>query len=159
MAYNLSIPDNQDEMTIVEVVSADDPMAFIYEMSGLPEKFEQQLAGLSEGSAFDFTISPDEGYGDYDPAAVVELPKSLFVMEGVAQDELLIEGNLIPMTNDEGETLQGQVVEVRDEVVLMDFNHPLAGKTMHFDGKVLNVRDATETELENGHVHEAGADH
>lgn len=156
LAYNLSIPDNEDEMTIVEVVGADDPMAFIHEMSGLPEKFEQQLAGLSEGDTFDFTIEPEEGYGDYDAEAVVELPKALFVMEGIDQAELLIEGNLIPMTNDEGETLQGQVVEIRDENVLMDFNHPLAGKTMHFEGTVLNIREATETELEHGHVH--GAD-
>jgi FKBP-type peptidyl-prolyl cis-trans isomerase SlyD len=160
LAYNLSIPDADGEMTIVEVVNETDPMYFIFEMSGLPEKFEEQLAGMSEGDTFDFSIDPEEGYGDFDAEAVVELPKSLFVMEDVSQDELLTIGNVIPMTNEEGERLQGQVVEVGDEFVTMDFNHPLAGKTMTFEGKVLSIREATASELEHGHVHgEGGVEH
>ncbi|TDB66970.1 FKBP-type peptidyl-prolyl cis-trans isomerase [Arundinibacter roseus] len=160
LAYNLSIPDVDGEMNLVEIVNETDPMYFIHEMSGLPEKFEEQLSGLSVGSTFDFTIEPEEGYGDFDPEAVVELPKSLFAMEGVEQDELLLVGNIIPMTNEEGERLQGQVIEVGEENVVMDFNHPLAGKTMHFEGKVLSIREATESELEHGHVHgEGGVEH
>lgn len=160
IAYNLSIPDVDGEMNLVEVVNESDPMYFIYEMSGLPEKFEEQLAGLSEGSTFDFTIDPEEGYGDFDPEAVVELPKSLFIMEGVEQDELLTIGNVIPMTNEDGERLQGQVIEVNDDQVIMDFNHPLAGKSMSFAGKVLSIREATQSELEHGHVHgEGGVQH
>jgi FKBP-type peptidyl-prolyl cis-trans isomerase SlyD len=161
ISYNLSIPDtDEDEMSVVEVVNEEDPMLFIYDMSGLPEKFEAQLAGLSIGDTFDFTIAPEEGYGDFDPEAIVDLPKSLFVMEGVEQDELLTVGNIIPMTNEEGERLQGQVIEVTNDHVIMDFNHPLAGKTMHFEGKVLSIREATASELEHGHVHgEGGVSH
>jgi FKBP-type peptidyl-prolyl cis-trans isomerase SlyD len=156
LTYSLSIPDTDDDMTIVEIVNEEDPLYFIFDMSGLPEKFEQELAGLSEGDAFDFTIDPEEGYGEYDAEAVVELPKSMFIIEGVEQEDLLVVGSIIPMTNEEGESLQGQLVEIGEENVIMDFNHPLSGKTMHFEGKVLSIREATETELEHGHVH--GAD-
>ncbi len=159
ISYNLSIPDTEEEMNLVEIVHDEDPMLFIFEMSGLPEKFEENLAGLAIGDTFDFTIDPEEGYGEFDPEAVVELPKSLFVMEDVEQEELLTVGNIIPMTNEEGERLQGQIIEVGDENVIMDFNHPLAGKTMHFEGKVLSIREATETELEHGHVHGEGGVH
>ncbi|WP_373515847.1 peptidylprolyl isomerase [Persicitalea sp.] len=155
LTYNLSLPDADDEMSVVEIVNAEDPLVFIFGMSGLPEKFEDQLNGLSEGDAFDFTIDPEEGYGDYDDDAVVELAKSLFEMEGVEQEEMLQPGNIIPMTNEEGDTLQGMVIDVDDEKVKMDFNHPLAGKSMRFEGKVLNIREATESELEHGHVHGA----
>lgn len=160
IAYNLSIPDVDGEMNLVEIVNESEPMYFIFEMSGLPEKFEAQLSGLEIGGEFDFTIDPEEGYGDFDPEAVVELPKSIFQMEGVEQDELLTVGNIIPMTNEDGDRLQGQLIEVGEENVVLDFNHPLAGKSMHFQGKVLSIREATEFELDHGHVHgEGGVQH
>ena len=160
LAYQLSLPDADDEMSVVEIVNDEDPLVFIFGMSGLPEKFENQLDGLTEGDTFDFTIDPGEGYGDYDDEAVVELEKSLFEADGVDQEEMLQPGNIIPMTNEEGETLQGMVIDVDDEKVKMDFNHPLAGKSMRFEGKVLNIREATESELEHGHVHgDGGVEH
>ncbi len=154
LSYNLSLPDADDQMSVVEIVNADDPLLFIFGMSGLPEKFEAQLDGKTEGDAFDFTIDPEEGYGDYDDDAVVELAKSLFEAEGVDLEEMLQPGHIIPMTNEEGDTLQGMVIDVDEQNVKMDFNHPLAGKSMRFEGKVLNIREATETELEHGQVAE-----
>ncbi|GHB82118.1 FKBP-type peptidyl-prolyl cis-trans isomerase [Persicitalea jodogahamensis] len=156
LSYNLSLPDADNTMSVVEIVNAEDPLLFIFGMSGLPEKFEEQLNGLTIGDTFDFTIDPEEGYGDYDDEAVVELAKSLFEAEGVDLEEMLQPGHIIPMTNEEGETLQGMVIDVDDDSVMMDFNHPLAGKSMRFEGAVLDIREATETELEHGHVH--GAD-
>lgn len=153
LSYNLSLPDADGELSVVEIVNADDPLLFLFGMSGLPEKFEEQLDGLCEGDAFDFTIDPEEGYGEYDDEAVVELDKSLFEVEGVDLEEMLQPGHIIPMTNEEGETLQGMVIDVEGEKVKMDFNHPLAGKLMRFEGKVLHIREATETELEHGHLH------
>ena len=159
LSYNLSIPDEEGEMDLVETVTDAEPMAFIFGHSGLPEGFEEQLSGLSVGDAFDFTIDPEGGYGEFDPEAVVELPKEIFQMDDVDQDELLEIGNIIPMTNEEGERLQGQVLEVKDDVVVMNFNHPLAGKSMHFEGTVLLVREATREELDHGHVHGPGGVH
>jgi FKBP-type peptidyl-prolyl cis-trans isomerase SlyD len=159
VTYNLSIPDEEGEMDIVEVVSEADPMYFIYGLSGLPEGFENNLGGLAVGDEFDFTIEAEDGYGEFDPEAVVELPKNIFEMEDVDQDELLAIGNIIPMTNEEGQRLSGQVLEVGAETVVLNFNHPLAGKSMHFEGKVQLIREATAHELDHGHVHGDGGVH
>lgn len=159
LTYNLSIPDTEGEMEVVEVVSESEPMYFIYEQSGLPEGFETNLKGLSAEDAFDFTVEPEEGYGEYDEEAIINLPKSMFVVDGVENEELLQVGNVIPMTNEEGHSLHGQIVEILEEEVIMNFNHPLAGKKMHFSGKVLAVRDATPEELAHGHVHGDGGVH
>ncbi|PWJ58969.1 FKBP-type peptidyl-prolyl cis-trans isomerase SlyD [Dyadobacter jejuensis] len=160
LSYNLQIPDSDGEMDLVEVVTEEEPMYFIQGVSGLPEGFEEQLEGLEAGADFEFTVSPEEGYGDFDPEAVVDLPKSVFEMPDVEQEELLQIGNVIPMTNEDGERMHGQVVEVKEDVVIMNFNHPLAGKEMHFRGKVLSIREATQEEIDHGHVHgEGGVDH
>ncbi len=102
LAYNLSLPDEDGEIDVVEVVSDKDPMYFIFGQSGLPEGFERQLEGLSAGDNFNFQVDPEEGYGTYDPDAIVSLPKSLFQVDGKDNPDLLKVGNVIPMTNEEG---------------------------------------------------------
>ena len=159
LIYSLRIPDNDGEMDIVEVVTEEDPMYFIQGISGLPEGFEAKIEGLAQGDAFDFTVAPEEGYGEFDPEAIVELPKAVFQMEDVDQEELLEIGNIVPMTNEDGERMHGQVVEVKDDVVVMNFNHPLAGKEMHFQGSILSIRPATAEEISHGHVHGEGGHH
>jgi FKBP-type peptidyl-prolyl cis-trans isomerase SlyD len=159
LIYSLSIPDNDGEIDVVEVVTEEDPMYFIHGISGLPEGFETKIEGLSTGDTFDFTVAPEEGYGEFDPEAIVELPKAVFQMEDVDQDELLEIGNIVPMTNEDGERMHGQVVEVKDDIVVMNFNHPLAGKEMHFEGSILSVRPATDEEISHGHVHGTGGHH
>ena len=80
-------------------------------------------------------------------------------MEDVDQEELLEIGNIVPMTNEDGERMHGQVVEVKENVVVMNFNHPLAGKEMHFQGSILSIRPATDEEISHGHVHGEGGHH
>jgi FKBP-type peptidyl-prolyl cis-trans isomerase SlyD len=159
LTYELSIPDHNGEFDVVEVVNDDQPLYFIYGQSGLPEGFEDNLAGLSEGDSFDFEVAPEDGYGDIDEEAFVELPRSLFDSDQIDQEELLTIGNIIPMTNDEGHQLHGQVTEVGVDFVVMNFNHPLAGKKMHFKGKIVKLRAATQSELDHGHVHGDGGVH
>ncbi|HWV32956.1 MAG TPA: FKBP-type peptidyl-prolyl cis-trans isomerase [Dyadobacter sp.] len=159
LTYSLSIPDSEGETDVVEVVTENDPMYFIHGISGLPEGFENQIEGLSAGDTFEFTVAPEEGYGEYDEEAVVDLPKSVFQNSEVDENELLQVGNIIPMTNEDGERLHGQIVEIHDDVVIMNFNHPLAGKQMHFAGKILSIRAATREELDHGHVHGVGGVH
>jgi FKBP-type peptidyl-prolyl cis-trans isomerase SlyD len=159
LIYSLRIPDTDGETDVVEVVTEEDPMYFIQGISGLPEGFENQIQGLSAGDTFEFVVAPEEGYGEFDEEAIVELPKAVFQMEDVDQDELLQIGNIIPMTNEDGERMHGQVVEIKDDLVVMNFNHPLAGKEMHFSGQILSVRPATAEELSHGHVHGAGGVH
>ena len=155
---------------VVDSVSKDAPLDYIQGMGMLIPKFEQEIEGQEPGYEFDFIINPEDEYGEHDPKAVVEIPKSAFMVNGVLRDDLLVAGNVIPMFNSANEVCQGTVAEVKDETVVMDFNHPMAGKVMNFKGQVLTVREATEKELleglhgeflprEEGHCHCCGGHH
>jgi len=160
LTYELRINDENGEQNLIETANEEHPMVFIHGMSGLPEQFEEQLEGLNEGDAFDFKLAAEEGYGEYNPAALVDLPMDVFEIEGSVPENMLEEGNFIPMADSEGNQLQGRVVEVKEDSVKMDFNHPLAGKELYFKGKVEKVREATDEELDHGHVHgEGGVQH
>lgn len=159
LTYELRIMDEQGEPSLIETADKEHPMVFIYGMSGLPEQFEEKLDGLSVGDTFDFNLDAEEGYGGQDENAVVDLPKAAFEVEGAVPENMLEIGNYIPMSDSEGNQLQGRVVEVTADTVKMDFNHPLAGKELYFKGKVESIREATQDELDHGHVHGEGGVH
>ncbi|QIX59885.1 peptidylprolyl isomerase [Hymenobacter sp. BT18] len=159
ITYDLSVTDENQEKVLVESAEADAPMVFLFGQSGLPEEFENQLNGKQAGDTFTFSLTPEQAYGDYDQQAVVEIPKNVFEIDGQLDNEMLQVGNFLPMADNQGNHMQGKIVEISDEVVKMDFNHPLAGMVMHFDGKVAAVRDATREELDHGHVHGEGGHH
>ncbi|MGY2132455.1 FKBP-type peptidyl-prolyl cis-trans isomerase [Hymenobacter sp. HD11105] len=156
ITYDLSVTDENNEKVLVESAEADSPMVFLFGKSGLPEEFENQLDGKQAGDTFNFSLTPDQAYGDYDQQAVVSIPKQVFEIDGQIDEEMLQEGNFLPMSDNEGNQMQGKVVSIGDTEVQMDFNHPLAGMVMHFDGQVAAVRDATQEELAHGHVHGEG---
>lgn len=160
LVYELYVGEG-DTREIVEIAGADDPMVFIHGLSGLPEKFEEQLVGLSTNDTFDFSVSSEDGYGDIDEEALVDFPMEHFKIEdGEIPEGMLDIGNFIPFANDEGNKMTGRVAEVHPDFVILDFNHPLAGQTMHFTGHVVSVRNATPDELAHGHVHgEGGVNH
>ncbi|GGF07425.1 FKBP-type peptidyl-prolyl cis-trans isomerase [Hymenobacter cavernae] len=159
ITYDLSVTDENQEKVLVESAEADAPMVFIFGHSGLPEEFENQLSGKGAGDSFSFSLTPDQAYGDYDQQAVVSIPKQVFEIDGKVDEEMLQVGNFLPMADNEGNHMQGKIVEIGADTVQMDFNHPLAGMVMHFDGKVEGVRDATKEELDHGHVHGEGGHH
>jgi FKBP-type peptidyl-prolyl cis-trans isomerase SlyD len=159
ISYQLSFPDENGQPEVVEIVGEEEPMVFIHGLSGLPESFEHHLAGLSVGDEFDFSISSEEAYGEIDPNAIIDLPKSIFEVEGQNTNEIVQVGNFIPMTDEQGNRMQGLVISISDETVKMDFNHPLAEKELIFIGKVLKIRAATPDELAHGHVHGEGGVH
>ncbi|MBC6605824.1 FKBP-type peptidyl-prolyl cis-trans isomerase [Hymenobacter sp. BT188] len=156
ITYDLSVTDENNEKVLVESAEADSPMVFLFGKSGLPEEFENQLDGKQAGDSFNFSLTPEQAYGDYDQQAVVSIPKQVFEVDGQIDEEMLQEGNFLPMSDNEGHQMQGKVVSIGDTEVQMDFNHPLAGMVMHFDGQVAAVRDATQEELAHGHVHGEG---
>ena len=156
LTYDLSVTDENQQKVLVESAEAEEPMVFLFGHSGLPEEFENQLQGKNAGDAFNFSLTPEQAYGDYDEQALVEIPKQVFEIDGKLDEQMLEAGNFLPMADNEGNHLQAKVIEVRDEVVLMDFNHPLAGMVMHFDGQIQDVREATADELAHGHAHGAG---
>jgi FKBP-type peptidyl-prolyl cis-trans isomerase SlyD len=105
---------------------------------------------MEPGCTFDVTLAPADAYGEVDPARVIDLPKAAFEVNGEIREDLLVPGNTIPMMNSMGGVIPGVVVEVTADSVKMDLNHQMAGKTLHFTGEVLSVREATEKELTEG---------
>ena len=105
-------------------------------------------------------LAPVDAYGEVDPARVIDLPKAAFEVNGEIREDLLVPGNTIPMMNSMGGVIPGVVVEVTADSVKMDLNHQMAGKTLHFKGEVVSVREATEKELTEGlhgeYVHTCG---
>ena len=127
------------------------PLEYIHGIGMLLPIFESEVEGKEPGEEFAFTLTPEEGYGTFDESRLIGLPKEAFMMDGKVRDDLLVIGKMIPMVNDAGQVVNGIVYDVTDETVTMNFNHPMAGKTLNFTGKVVEVRDATEKELQKGH--------
>ncbi|MDR2882457.1 MAG: FKBP-type peptidyl-prolyl cis-trans isomerase [Alistipes sp.] len=123
------------------------PLKFAYGMGMLLPKFEEAIAGLAPGDDFAFTLTAGDGYGEVVREAVVELPKSVFEVDGAVETGLLEVGNMIPMTDQQGNRLMGRVVAAT-EVVTMDFNHPMAGKTLNFSGRIVEVREVIPEDLQ-----------
>ncbi|MDR1884437.1 MAG: FKBP-type peptidyl-prolyl cis-trans isomerase [Prevotella sp.] len=146
LSYDLNVGEGE-ERELMERATAETPLEFIYGTNSMLEAFEKNLDGLVEGDAFDFVLAPDEAYGEYDDEALVDLPRHIFEQDGKLNEEVIFEGNMVPMTDSNGNRLSGSVVEINDDIVKMDFNHPLAGETLNFSGKVLAVRESTPEEI------------
>lgn len=147
LTYDLTVGEDDSERELMESATPEQPLEFIFGTNSMLEAFESNLNGLSEGDSFSFVLSSEEAYGEYDDERVVELPKDIFKVEGKIDEDILVEGNTVPMMDASGNRLMGSVVTVEEEQVIMDFNHPLAGETLHFDGKVIGVRDASPEEI------------
>lgn len=152
ITYELRIKSGE----LVDEAREEQPFAFIHGIGTTLEAFDKFLIGKKAGDSFDFKLSQDEAYGPYYPENVVEIPIENF--EGAPEGTLDL-GNTVPMQGPDNQTLFGTVVAADDQKVKMDFNLPLAGHDLHFTGKVLEVRPATRTELEHGHVHGAHGHH
>lgn len=135
---------------VVDTATKENPLGFVYGAGYLLPKFEEHIAGLGAGDKFQFTLSAADGYGEVIEEAIVDLPKATFVVNGEIEDGLLTVGNSIPMSTADGRHLLGLVLEVSDEVVKMDFNHPMAGKTLNFSGEIVEVREATDEDYFHG---------
>ena len=157
-SYDLEV-DGQ----IVDKTTNEKPLDYIHGTGSLLPKLEAHIEGMEPGDKFDVTLSPADGYGEVDPSRIIDLPKSAFEVNGEVREDLLVPGNTIPMMNSMGGVIPGVVVEVTAESVKMDLNHQMAGKTLHFKGEVVSVREATEKELTEGlhgeYVHTCGGCH
>lgn len=151
VTYKLTVDGEQIEST-----DGGAPLVYLHGVNAMIPGFEKQLDGLAVGDKFSFPVSPEEGYGPIHEQAIVELPKTNFEVDGKFQGDIVKEGATIPMQDQEGNPLRGIVQNITEDMVKLDFNHPLAGKELHFAGEVVEVREATAEELEHGHVHGPG---
>ncbi len=155
LSYTLMLTSGE----LADEATADQPLMFIHGIGQTLPAFDDQLNGLSVGDTFSFTLSAEEGYGESSPNYIVEIPKNIFEGPDVPADILEI-GATLPMQDQDGNPMDGTVLEIGDETVKMDFNHPLAGESLGFSGTILAVREATQEELDHGHVHgEGGIEH
>lgn len=150
VSLHYKLQENDAEGDMVESTFGSDPLVFLYGVGAMIPKFEHELAGKQEGDDFAFGIKSEEAYGEYNPEAIAPVPKQAFVVDGKVNEELLQIGRVIPMRDQEGNQLLGTVMEVGDEQVKMNFNHPMAGVDLYFSGRIENVREATEQEVEQG---------
>ena len=135
---------------VVDRTTKEKPLDYIHGTGSLLPKLEAHIEGMQAGDKFEITLAPVDAYGETDPNRIIDLPKAAFEVNGEVREDLLVPGNTIPMMNSMGGVIPGVVLEVTDDSVKMDLNHQMAGKTLHFTGEVLTVREATEKELTEG---------
>lgn len=146
VAYKLyTIEDG--ERDFAEEAPAEEPFEFITGLGLAIEAFEKKMEALATGDKFDFVIPQNEAYGEYDETHVVELPKSTFFIDGKFDDEHVKEGAIIPLISADGDRFSAVVNEIKENVVEVDLNHPLAGCDLNFIGEVIEVRPATAEEI------------
>jgi FKBP-type peptidyl-prolyl cis-trans isomerase SlyD len=159
VSLHYKLQEGSAEGELVEETFGADPLVFLYGVGQMIPAFEENLEGKQAGDKMSFGIPADEAYGEYDTEAVAALPLSVFMFEGELAEDMLVVGQTIPLRDEEGNLLYGTVAEVREEDVLVDFNHPMAGVDLYFTVEVESVRAATAEEIDHGHVHGEGGHH
>jgi len=141
---------------LVEETFGKQPMVFIYGVGSMIPKFEEEIKGKDKGDTAEFGIPAAEAYGLRDDKGIVTLPINIFKVDGKLDMEMLKVDNVLPMQDNEGNRMEGIVLEVTDSEITMDFNHPLAGEDLYFEVEIDSIREATAEELAHGHVHGEG---
>ena len=124
---------------VIDQAGTDRPATFSFGQGQLIEGFEQNLLGLKAGDTFDFILPAKEAYGSRDSYAVFDIPKDTFAVDGKIDEKILQVGNTFPMRDNNGNRHVGKIIQINENSVTMDFNHPLAGKDLHFTGKILEI--------------------
>jgi len=130
------------KMEIIDEAEKMHPAVFSFGQGQLIDGFEKNLLGLSAGDSFDFIIPAAKAYGLKDSYAVFDIPTDTFAVEGKVEEGLLQVGKTFPMSDNEGNRHVGKVIQINEDTVTMDFNHPLAGQDLHFTGEILDVFDS-----------------
>ena len=148
VVLHYAVSDSED--TLIDSSYDHSPLAVIQGSNYLISGLEEALVDHQAGDKFEVEVSADNAYGQREDGFVQTVPKAMF---GGIED--LAVGSQLRATTDDGEQTV-IVIDVQDDEITVDGNHPLAGIDLKFDVEVLEVRDATEEELAHGHVHSAG---
>ena len=128
--------------------SEDGSFAYLHGANNIIPGLETALIGKTAGDEISVSVTAEDGYGERDDAKLQEVPKTMF-----DDGSDIIVGSQFHAEGPDGQMLVVTVMEVKDDNVVIDGNHPLAGVDLNFDVKVIEVRDALAEELEHGHVH------
>jgi FKBP-type peptidyl-prolyl cis-trans isomerase SlyD len=123
----------------IEIIPDDQPVTLILGNNQLLPDFEKSLIHLNTGDTFDIIVKSENAYGPSDPYAIFDVPQDTFSIDGKIDPQMLQKGNVIPMTDVDGNKHHGEIIAISDEYVTMDFNHPLAGQDLRFIGKIISI--------------------
>lgn len=152
IAYKLYRVNPDGTETLVHEVSADDPDRAICGMTlGFVEALEEAVKGQEKGYKFDFYADPDKAFGPYSEQDIYTVPRQNLLIDGKFDEKMFTPGNLIPLQTPDGFRVDGLVVELKPDAVVLDLNHPLAKDRVHFVGEVTEVRMPTPEELQPAH--------
>ena len=140
----------EDERLIpIEEATQENPFVFISGFGFTLSDFENNIVPLEKGEKFDFVLQPEQAYGIIDEDNIFELNRELFCIDGKFDEKNIFIDAIIPMRDENGQLFRARVDDITDDKVKLDFNHPLAGKTLNFIGSVLENRIATNAEIES----------
>ena len=149
MDYTLTIDGE-----VIDTSAEDGPIQFIQGSGQIVAGLERALYGMRTGEKKELVVSPADGYGEEDPSAIADIPRSEFPPEIPLEP-----GVELQLTDKEGDELEAYIVSASKDMVRLNFNHPLAGKPLYFAVQIADLRLATPEELDHGHVHAAGHEH
>ena len=151
LAYQLRLDDGEE----IDSAGGDDPLVYLHGAQNIIPGLEEALTGMKVGDARSVTVSADNAYGEMDPDAFQLVPYDAF-----PSDMELEEGMGLRMVESgSNRQVEAYVSELRDDGVLLDLNHPLAGETLHFNVEVVGLRRASSEEIAHGHAHSEGHTH
>ncbi len=147
VAYRLYIKDQAGKREMVEEATHKQPFQFVSGLGMTLDDFEAQIVGLQKDDKFDFELTPAQAYGEYEQERVITVPRSTFEIDGRLDKQYIYEGAIVPLQNADGARFNGLIAKIGDAEVVVNLNHPLAGKTLIFVGEVVDIRDATKEEI------------
>jgi FKBP-type peptidyl-prolyl cis-trans isomerase SlyD len=149
MEYTLQV-DNEE----IDSSKGQDPLQFLVGHGNIISGLEREMIGMKVGESKDVVIQPADAYGEFDDQAYMDVPRKDF-----PTDMQIEEGSELTVRDDSGQSRYARIDAIDGETVRLNFNHPLAGDELHFNVKVVDLREPTAEELEHEHVHQNGHHH
>ncbi|MBB3191524.1 FKBP-type peptidyl-prolyl cis-trans isomerase [Halomonas cerina] len=152
VAFHYTLTNDAGE--VLDSSEGREPLTYLHGAGNIIPGLEKELEGHTVGDKLQAKVSPEEGYGEVQPQLVQEVPRDAF--QGVES----VEPGMQFQAQTQGGPLMVTVTKVEGDTVTVDGNHPLAGQQLNFDVEVAEVREASQEEVEHGHVHgEGGHEH
>lgn len=149
MEYTLQV-DNEE----IDSSKGQGPLEFLAGHGNIISGLEREMMGMKVGDSKDVVIAPADGYGEFNEEAYMDVPRTAFPKDMAVEKDLEL-----TVKDDAGQSRYARVENIEGETVRLNFNHPLAGDELHFNVKVVGLREPTSEELEHGHVHQGDAHH
>ena len=149
MEYTLHVDEEE-----IDSSKGQDPLQFLVGHGNIISGLEREMIGMKVGESKEVVVPPAEGYGEFDENAFMNVPREAF-----PEDIPVEEGTELSVRDDSGQPRYARIDTVEGDTVTLNFNHPLAGDELHFNVKVVGLREPSSEELEHGHVHQNGHEH